>query len=298
MAVANPTTVRTQILTGVYPANTINSDGSNIFAKEQYVRRRKYPSCEVIAVQPESSEENKRQTVYSSTLEVRYYIRNIGDAVDEVTTQKSVEDEIIRVIELMTLDDHKVVLESKQWNRRQVQQDRDHPAYQVSVLRIQIRQITPTTATSDAVMIFDITTSSVDNEPVSNYQYTNVFDVDIDSGYRDITEPVTDGPNGLNIPMRFAGAFSGRVIFNVPVKNADLGTTGDKLNKLEVLNSFGEKGTVGLIFREKTMDGTPLTIQEAILCRVESVQRLYRYNDQTVFRVIGNLIKPTTVTTF
>lgn len=299
MVVATPTSIRTQILTGTYPSNTIQSDGSNVFAYEQNVRRRRYPSCEIVAIQPQSTDETKKQTILTTIFEVRFFIKTLGIVEDEITTLKSVEDEIKNTIESMILDDHKLVFESKQWSRRHVQRDADHPSHQVSVLRISVRRITPTTATSDARLIFDVSvTSGVNNEPLENYTYTNVYDVDISSGYREILEPVTDNPDGLNIPLHYSGVFDGRIIFNVPVKNSDLGSTGDKLNKLEILNSNGEKGVIGLTFTDKTMDSTPLTLREVILCRVESVQRLYHHADQTVFRVIGRIIKPTTITTY
>ena len=41
MAVATANGIKTQILTGSYPENTINAD--NIYDYEQYEKRRRYP---------------------------------------------------------------------------------------------------------------------------------------------------------------------------------------------------------------------------------------------------------------
>ena len=95
----------------------------------------------------------------------------------------------------------------------------------VSTLKITVRQITPSTATADGDLKFDVSESSVDNAPSGDYTYTEVYDVDLSEGYRDIIEKYT----GSNVPLHYAGDFNGILICNIPIKAADLGTTGDKL---------------------------------------------------------------------
>ena len=117
-----------------------------------------------------------------------------------------------------------------------------------------------------------------------------MFDVDIQSGYRDIEE----GYTGSNIPRHFAGHIQGRFICNIMVKNADLGTTGDKLNKMSLLRSNGEKPEIKFEYTDKTADEA--TITNTFTAEPESVQMMYKTSDAVVFRLIARLISDIIVT--
>ena len=291
MAVATADTIKTQILTGTYPENTINDN--NVYDYEQYDKRRRYPSCEVWTTQPESTIESKKTTETTVGFEIRYYVKNLGIRSSQITSQKDVEAEIMSVIEAMTLQDNKVVLESKIWAREQVGRfGGNFPSYIVSVLRIVVRQITPSTATADGVLKFDLSESNVDSAPGADYTYSEVFDVDLIGGYRNIPEKYTSS----NIPKYYAGNFEGRLICNIPVKAADLGTTGDKLNKLITLRSIGETPDVTFIYTNKTGGASPSSITETFTVKPESLQRLYRYQDTVVYRFIGVISSPSVIT--
>jgi hypothetical protein len=291
MAVATADTIKTQILTGTYPENTINDN--NVYDYEQYDKRRRYPSCEVWTTQPESTIESKKTTETTVGFEIRYYVKNLGLRSAQITSQKDVEAEIMRVIEAMTLQDNKVVLESKVWAREQVGRfGGNFPSYIVSVLRITVRQITPSTATADGVLVFK-NGSVVDNDPEEDYEYSEVFDVDLIGGYRNIPEKYTSS----NVPKYYAGNFEGRLICNVPVKADDLGTTGDKLNKLITLRATtGETPDINFVYTNKTGGTSPSTITETFTVKPESLQRLYRYQDTVVYRFIGLISAPSAIT--
>lgn len=288
MAVANAATIKTQLEAGSYPDNTLNSN--NIFDYRQWEGRRRYPSCEIETVQPESTTETKKSTEYTTVYEIRYYARALGVRTDETSTQKTVEDEIISRIESMTLQDHKVVFESKQWKREHVNKAPGHPAYIVSTLRISIRQVNVTTATPDGTLKFKLTGSTIDNAPGGDYTYTNVFDVDFSAGYRDIEERYTNS----HIPKHFAGDINGSVICNILVKTADLGSTGDKLNQMPILNSNGERNKYRFEYTNLTADES--TITNTFDVEVDSVQMRYTTNEGVIFRIIAKLISDVTVT--
>ena len=289
MAVATAATIQAHLIGATYPEGTLSKN--NIFDYEQYTTRRRYPSCEVITTQPESTVETKRSTDTTIAFEINYYDKNLGLRTDDVSTQREVENVIMARMETMVLQDYKVVFESKSWSRQSVQRDGSHPAYLVSTLKITVRQVNVTTITPDGVLKFDDSESIVvDNQPVADYTYTNVFDVDLQSGYRDIEE----GHTGSNIPLHYAGHIQGRFICNIMVKSTDLGTTGDKLNKLPLLRTNGEKPQIGFIYTNKTADSS--TITNTFTAEPESVQMLYKTTDGVVFRLIARLITDITVT--
>ena len=291
MAVATAESIKTQILTGTYPSNTI--EAGNVFDYIQYEKRRMYPSCEVVTVQPQSTVETKKTTEVVVGFEIRYFIKNLGIRSDSILTQKAVEDEISSKIESMTLQDHKVVFESKIWQREQVGKfGADFPPYMVSTLKISVRQIIPSTATADGVLKFDVSESNVDSAPLADYTYTEVFDVDLSEGYRDIPEKYT----GSSVPLHYAGDFVGTLICNIPVKAADLGSTGDKLNKLITLRTTGEKPDVTFIYTNKTGGASPSTITETFTVKPDTLQRLYRYQDTVVYRLTATITTPSAIT--
>jgi len=288
MAVATAATIQAHLLGGTYPESTL--DANNIFDYEQYTTRRRYPSCEVITTQPESTVETRRSTDTTVAFEIRYYDKNLGLRTDDVSTQREVENAITARMETMVLQDYKIVFESKTWSRQSVQRDGGHPAYLVSTLKITVRQVNVVEMPVDGVLKFKVSGSSVDNAPSGDYTYTNVFDVDLQSGYRDIEE----GYTGSNIPRHFAGHIQGRFICNIMVKNADLGTTGDKLNKMPLLRSNGEKPEIKFEYTDKTAD--EVTITNTFTAEPESVQMMYKTSDAVVFRLIARLISDNIVT--
>ena len=288
MAVATAATIQAHLIGGTYPEGTL--DANNIFDYAQYTTRRRYPSCEVITTQPESTIETKKSTDTTIAFEINYYDKNLGLRTDDVSTQREVENVIRARMETMVLQDYKVVLESKTWSRQSVQRDGSHPAYLVSTLKITVRQVNVTVMPVDGVLKFVKVGSTVDDAPGADYTYTNVFDVDLQSGYRDIEE----GHTGSHIPLHYAGHIQGRFICNIMVKNADLGTTGDKLNKMPLLRSNGEKSEIKFEYTDKTAD--EVTITNTFTAEPESVQMMYKTSDAVVFRLIARLITDIIVT--
>lgn len=283
----NETEIKEILDAGVYPENTLNT--KNIFAFEQYVKRRRYPSCEIIA-QQEGTEENKRQTTTTYSFEVRVYLRNLGLADDENISIDSITSVITDLLEAEVLQDHKIVLESKVWRIDQVQADGNHPAYLVSVLKVIIRQIGKSTADTDGTLTFIKLDSDVLNSPAGDYSYVEVFDTEISEGYRTVEEIVN-----TKLPVPYSGGFSGVFITNVWVQDTDFGSTSDKLNKMVALKSNGEKQEMAFQYTDKFTNESPSTITEAVRVIIDNVNRIYRYGDASIFRLIGKVITPSTI---
>jgi len=290
MAVVTSSLIKDQILAGTYPESTLAND--NVFDFPQYVRRRKYPSCEIELTQPLSSNETQKSTEKTITFVVRYYVRNLGVRSNEIESQTLVENVILSQLESLTLQDHKVTLETKTWKRNQFQQDKDHPAFTVSELTIRVVQVILSTATQNGILKFINSGSSIDNPPGSDYEFM-ATDVDIMTGYNDIDESITTSYTKLS----FTGDFTGRIICNITVRESDLGITGEKLNNLiTVRDAYDEKPIMVFTYTDKTNDATPSPIVETFLVEPQTLQRLYRYNDTVVFRLIGKIRFPSTFT--
>lgn len=293
MSVVSSEQIRTQILAGSYTDNYLNTD--NVFTKPQYPTRRRYPSCEVIITTPQGTEETPDKTSRIYGFEVRLYTKNLGDQSDELTTQTTVESTIIAQIESLTLQDHRIVFESKLWSREQFQRDGSHPAYTVSILRVQVRQVTSATMPQTGTLTFINSSSSVDNPPGSNYSFTAI-NVDISEGYTGVDESVTTSPRGFGVPIYYTGHFRGKFICDIIVAATDIGSTGEKLNKIMTLRSTGEKPEMVYTYTEKTNTTSPSTITETVKLELDTLQRRYISGQNVVYRVIADLIEPSTIT--
>lgn len=282
--------IKAQLITGVYPDNTLNAD--NIYDYEQYQSRRKYPSCEVKVNNPASTAETKRDTQTTYGFEIILYTKNLGIQSDEVSTQSTLETTIMALIEAMSLQDHKLVLESKTWKREQFQRDSGHPAFLASTLIVQVRQVTKSSLTLDGTL----TLLQIDDANVTNITF-DCFDTMMDEGYGHKEEYVTNNTvDGVLVGVDYAGGFKGTFMTNIVIKSGDIGVTSEKLNQLVGINSNGFLKTCKFSYTDKTNIASPATITETIYINNTSLQRLYRHNDNTVFRLSGSITKPSSIT--
>ena len=289
-----PSYIRTILLTGTYPDNTLTED--NVFDAEQNETRRRYPSCEIEFTSPESFLKDRKQSDKTLGFEIRYFQKRLAGGSDEVALIKQVEDAIILILETATLEDPNQLIITEQWERDYKQRDRTHPAYWISVLKVFVKTRLVAGPINDAVLIFRTSTSSVSVAPSQDYTYVECFDTEIMEGYRTHEEQVTVSPISPGVPIRFRGGYNSRFITHLPVKTVDFGTTGDKVNNLLTLLSSDEKPIIGLRFTKNTDDSPTIhTIQEDIKVDIERIERAYLYNDFVVYRVFGFLTQPSTL---
>ena len=281
--------IKTQLATGTYPDNTLNAD--NIFDYKQYQARRKYPSVDIVISNPESTTETKRDTQTTYGFEITLYTKNIGAASDETSTQSTIETTILALIESMSLQDHKLTLENKTWRREQFQRDASHPAFLQSVLVVQVRKVTKSVLTLDGLL----TLTQINDANVTNISF-DCFDTTIDEGYKHIEEYVTSNPDGVLVGVDYSGGFTGNFMTNIIIKSADIGETSEKLNKLIGIDAYGYSKMCKFVYTDKTNLATPATITDTIYVNQTSLQRLYRHNDNTVYRLTGRITKPSSIT--
>lgn len=289
------TSIVTLLQGGTYPIGALPT--TSIYDYPQPELRRRYPSCEVVIDTPESTESTQKATNTTYGFKIIYYNKILGAGSTTVANQKSVEDQIKSIMESATLEDPNIILETKSWSRQIVQAHGTVPRYAMSTLTVRVRNILISNRPSNALLTFDLSNSSVTNPPAGNYTYTEVYDASIIYGYNSVDELVTTNPIGDGVPIRFRGKFSGRVIFNIYVKPNDFGSTGDKLNKINTLLSGGEKPEVGLIFQAYDASSpTRHTISTTFRINIDEIQQIANFNDNQVFRIIGTITRPPTIT--
>lgn len=291
---ATPTVSQIKVIldTGTYPADTISPE--NIF---DFVRpRKRYPSVEIEIVKPTSQQQDEGKTSVDYRYAINIFSKILGLGSDEMSTIRSIEDEIVNVLNSATLGDHKIIQQDFDWKRGPV--DAKHPRFYVSTLNLSIRRITSVTGVPDGILSYIDLDSEVSNSPGTDVEYINVFNTEISEGFFDHEEVVTDNPQGVLVPIRFPGRFKGRYVTHVHVHQPDLDGTSEKLNQMQKLNSNGYKQIFHLKYTDKTTD-TPLapgTIIEDHFVEIDEIVRLYQVNDVVRYRIIGKLAKPGSVT--
>jgi len=266
-----------------------------LFDYKQLDNRRHYPSIEVFDNDSGSKDRTKQKDAVHWSFTVRIFQKIQSNINEEDANQRQAENQVITLLEAAVLADHRIIAETETMKSDRILQR--HPYYYYTEITFYIRSLKTPSLPLDGVLVFNASASSVDNAPSGNYTYVAVYDTLISDGYRDIHEFVTSNPDGDKLPVPYAGGFNGRIVTNAVVNLSDIGTTGDKLNKLKSLRSNGEKPTIVFIYTNKTNESpSPATITESgIKLRVDSVDRVYNNGDNVVFRIIGRLIAPPSI---
>ena len=277
---------------GTYTLESITA--SRFFKVKQPENRRRYPSIELIET-PLSETAAEEKSDFVRKFDVRIFLGLHGGTTtgqeDDISDLEVLEQEILFVMNNTTLGEHKITIEDKQW-RRDYKNEALRP-HILSVLTFTIRQVTGATSTPDGILTYVIATSTADNKPVSDYVYTNVYNVDINEGHTDIDESINNTTN----PQRFTGDFFGTFIGHIKVSDVDLGATSDKLNELRKIQANGEKQIVSFKFTNKAQNTpTTKTIRRDVKLTIDSINEQYRVGDNTVFRILAKLLEPSATT--
>lgn len=289
MATPTPSNIKAILDLGVYPEDTISSE--NIY---DYIRPRKiYPSIEIELSKPQGKSETHEKVLKGYTFQIRLYYKQLGLGSNEIVNIGLIEDQITLLLDAADLGDHKVSNESFSWAR--TQPDAAHPFFYISTLSLIISRVTEFSETPDGVLKFVLSGSVVDNPPGADHTYVNVYDTEISEGYRDIEEMVASNPDGSHIPVRFATRFAGRFIGNIHITIADLGATGDLVNHLKDILSSGEKPECKFLYTNKDSKTPPNTLTETLFMTIDELSRRYNTEDLTSYRILGKLIKPSTI---
>ncbi len=285
MASPTATQIRDILKAGTFTDPALTSN--RFFATAQPKTRRRYPSVEIVDVKPQSLNETKERSQFSTTYEIRYYKRTRGGQTtgseDEHQLVTTTQVEILDLIDLAVLEDHKIVSEDKTWNEKH--QPDKIPPHILSILTVAVLRITaPPTGTPDGVLTFLIAGSNVDNPPGADYTYIQTFNTEYTEGHNKFDEYTTQTED----PKRYSGGFRGSFITHIRVFDTDLGATGDKLNQLTKLRSNGTFPEVSFQYNNKATDVPTKTIKKDLKLTIDDIQELYRTGDTTIFRILAS----------
>jgi len=140
-------------------------------------------------------------------------------------------------------------------------------------------------------IFFDLSESkNLDTPPLADYKYTEVFEVDAFEGFTDKEVQVQAHPDGVGVPLLYSGGFSGTLTMKAYAKNADYGTTADKLNQIYKRQTNGEKPEIALL-RTYTNRNSE-TLNKTTFVRVIQVGDPEPMSDLLTWQLICKIIKP------
>ena len=143
-------------------------------------------------------------------------------------------------------------------------------------------------------VIFDLSASSnMDNPPAGDVNYTEVFNVAMNEGFREKEVQVTDHEDGPGIPLFYSGGFSGIITLDAYLKSNDIGSQTADLNSIHLRQSNGEKAEVALV-RTYTNNSSQ-TITLTTILRVEQIKLTEPKSSLIQWQILGKIIKPTTM---
>ena len=143
-------------------------------------------------------------------------------------------------------------------------------------------------------VIFDLSASSnMDNPPGGDVNYTEVFNVAMNEGFREKEVQVTDHPDGPGIPLFYSGGFGGIITFDSYFRSNDVGADTADLNQIHLRQSNGEKATVAMVRTYTNNNSQTITLTTII--RVMEIKITEPQSNLLQWQILGKIIKPTTM---
>lgn len=291
--------ISTENIKQVIADNTTFNE-NRIFEYRQVNKRRLYPSIEVLENNNNNRyDKTKTQNTYGFIINI--YIKRIGQMSEEISRLDELENSIRSGINTLTVS-NKHTLSTSNWKRDYT--DDKGPNYIVSTLdfRIVDTLVPLPIFNTDGYLIYRITSEDLHLQPNKDYRYMAVFDTEISDGYDTIEEATTKNPDeGQNVPVRFAGNYQGVFITNFVVSNDNLGDSSRNfINNFNTLRTNGEKPIHHFVYNENVNQDGSLNknykISDSVMVEMDQVQRLYKHDDLVIFRAIGKIIKPDSLT--
>lgn len=143
--------------------------------------------------------------------------------------------------------------------------------------------------------LFDLSASAnMNTPPGADFNYTEVFNITENEGFRPREIPVTSHPDGAGVQLFYAGAFSGLILMNSKLKSDDIGTTSDKINQIKLRQSNGEYIEAAIVSTYTNNNAQTLTVTRIV--HVIDVRITQGMSNLLEWQITAKIIKPSTLT--
>ncbi len=298
-------------LTGLLSAeDTPAADGITrpikFFARDQNDEKIETKALEVHKVSPlATTDENEFFTTESDEIKIRVLYKLIDAAkADWDLTESNVEDieeEVERI--LATTFDPQTgigVWFTKSLNWRDVDEINlpDQEPVLVRELTIRLTRIVSrndeTFDTFQRGIFFDVSESSnMDSAPGADKNYTEVFDVLDNEGFRPKELPVTSHPDGPGVQIFYAGSFGGNLTMTSKLTSSDIGSNSADINQIKNRQANGEYIEAVIVSTYTNNNSQVLTMTRYI--HVIDVKIVQGMSNLLEWQITAKIIKPSTM---
>lgn len=149
----------------------------------------------------------------------------------------------------------------------------------------------------NATLVMDAGDTIGDNPPAGDWEYSEVFQVNISEGFETIPYLTKDITNGRGVPYFSRGLFRGELTFLTQAKRSDIeGTTTDKLSQIykmqEQSPQIGQHAKAVLLHSNINTESPVSTMTTKSFVKVTQVEKISEVTDLLKYRVTGTLYKP------
>ena len=186
--------------------------------------------------------------------------------------------------------------------RREDHKDQAQPEL-IRILRFELTQIRSEEAEVfrgfGGVLVFDNAQSQGDNKPGSNYEYTELRDVDINEGYTQIEYLTKDQVKGRGVPFLRRGLFRGRFTALLQAKKSDIVNAGtinllSEIYKVQAVSpSINQNAEVVLLHGNQNQETIPKTLTTTSFMIIENMEKIDGDEALLAYRLTGKLTRPT-----
>ncbi len=178
-----------------------------------------------------------------------------------------------------------------------INQSKDRQVIVRTLSFVLVRLISRNTSVFDSFKrgaLFDLSASSnMNNAPGADYNYTEVFAIEEFEGFHSKEVQVQAHPDGVGVPLIYAGGFGGTMIIRSYMKAADLGATADKINSIYKRQTNGEYIEVAILSSYTNNASQTLTKTRIVnIMEVQDPQLSTEGNGLLVWTLIAKIIKP------
>lgn len=140
-------------------------------------------------------------------------------------------------------------------------------------------------------VFFDVSDSSnMNTPPVSDQNYTEVFDILDNEGFNPHELAVTNHPDGKGVKVFFAGSFNGNLTMQSKLHADNVGATSDKINQIKNRQSNGEYIEAVIVSTYTNNNGQILTMTRFI--HVIDVRVIQGMSNLLEWQLTAKIIKP------
>jgi len=141
-------------------------------------------------------------------------------------------------------------------------------------------------------VFFDLSASSnMNTPPTADFNYVEVFDITGTQGHRVKELDVTDHPDGVGIPLFFAGRFSGLIIMKANFSEDDIGSDSSKINQIYRRQTNGELIEAAIV--QTYTNNNSKTYSETTICLVTEIRKPSPTSTLKTWEITAKIIKPT-----